>query len=97
MDAEPTPPGLGEGPAKVISVSLPEGTVHALREAVGARGVSAFVASAVEQQLRHKAMETYIAEYEEEFGAFTEAEREEAAGEWARAEEAEARWQRAAS
>ena len=29
--------GVGEGPAKVVSISLPEGTVRALRELAGRR------------------------------------------------------------
>jgi hypothetical protein len=64
-------PELGEGPRKVMSVSLPEGTVRALREAAGDRGVSAFVAAAVEEQLRRQAALRYLAEYEREHGAFT--------------------------
>ncbi|MFF0216171.1 hypothetical protein [Streptomyces vinaceus] len=98
MDAEATPPpGIGEGPAKVISVSLPEGTVQALRSKVGPRGVSAMVAAAIEQHLRNQAMDEYLADYQEEFGAFTIEERRAADEVWARAEEAEAAWRRRAA
>ncbi|MEU3407345.1 hypothetical protein ABZ766_25845 [Streptomyces sp. NPDC006670] len=97
MDAEATPPGIGEGPAKVISVSLPEGTVHALRSRVGARGVSAMVAAAIEQHLRNQVLDEYLTEYQEEFGAFTEEERRQADAVWASAEEAEAAWRHRAA
>lgn len=79
-------PGIGEGPAKVVSVSLPEGTVLALREMAGARGVSAFVAAAVEQHIRDRRTDDYLAEYQREHGAFTAEERRAAAEVWADAE-----------
>ncbi|MFB7784969.1 hypothetical protein [Streptomyces vinaceus] len=96
MDAEATPPpGIGEGPAKVISVSLPEGTLHALRDAVGSRGVSSFVAAAIEEHLRNQATARYLAEYQAEHGAFTDEERQRAADVWASAERKVARWREA--
>ena len=79
-------PGVGEGPAKVVSVSLPEGTVHALRELAGPRGMSALVDAAVEQYLRNRLTAAYLDEYEEEHGAFTQEERRVAADIWVDAE-----------
>ncbi len=82
--------GVGEGPAKVISVSLPEGTVRALRAVVGARGVSSVVAAAVEEYLRNRATALYLDEYQHEHGAFTEDEKRAAAQVWADAEHGQA-------
>ena len=79
-------PGVGEGPAKVVSVSLPEGTVLALRELAGPRGMSALVDAAVEQYLRNRLTAAYLDAYQQENGAFTADERREAAQVWAEAE-----------
>lgn len=95
MGAEQAEPGISEGPARAISVSLPEGTVRALREVAGARGVSSLVAAAVEEHLRNQATLAYLAEHEQEHGAFTAEERQETAEVWARAEEREGRWREA--
>lgn len=79
-------PGVGEGPAKVVSISLPEGTVHALREMAGPRGTSALVEAALEQYLRNRLTAAYLDEYEHEHGAFTQEERQAAVDIWADAE-----------
>lgn len=92
---EETLAGLGEGPAQVISVSLPEGTVRVLREVAGKRGMSALVATALEQHLRDLATAAYLDEYEQEHGAFTDEERQSAARVWADAEVREAQWRAA--
>ena len=84
--------GIGEGPAKVISVSLPEGTVSALRSKAGPRGISAFVATAVEQHLRNLATADYLAGFEREHGMITADESAEADATWRRAEAAEDAW-----
>ncbi|HVT67292.1 MAG TPA: hypothetical protein VHF26_06055 [Trebonia sp.] len=81
-----TVPSVGEGPAKVVSVSLPEGTVRALRELAGPRGLSALVDTAVGQYLRNRLTGAYLEEYEREHGAFTAEERHAAAEVWADAE-----------
>jgi hypothetical protein len=77
---------VGEGPAKVISVSLPEGTVQALRERAGRRGMSALIDTAVERYLRDVLTLEYLDEYQRENGAFTTAERQAAANLWSDAE-----------
>lgn len=79
-------PAVGEGPAKVVSVSLPEGTVHALRELAGPRGMSALVDAAVEQYLRNRLTAAYLDEYQHEHGAFTADERSAVADVWSDAE-----------
>lgn len=78
--------GVGEGPAKVVSVSLPEGTVLALREVAGTRGVSAFVTAAVERSLRDRLTDEYLDAYQKEHGAFTDEEMREADAIWEAAE-----------
>ncbi|MGK5450405.1 hypothetical protein [Streptomyces radiopugnans] len=94
-EIESVEPGIGEGPAKAISVSLPEGTVLALRGLAGPRGVSALIATAVEEHLRNRATAAYLAEYEDEHGSFTETELRAAADVWAQAEQREKRWRAA--
>lgn len=79
-------PGVGEGPAKVVSVSLPEGTVLALREIAGTRGVSAFVSAAVERYLRDRLTDEYLGAYHREHGPFTPEEMREMHEIWADAE-----------
>ena len=86
---------IGEGPATVISVSLPRGTVDALRERVGKRGLSAAVSAAMEKQLRDEAFDLFIAEHVKEHGAFTEEERKRSSAILARAAEREAAWRAA--
>ena len=78
--------GVGEGPAKVVSVSLPAGTVAALREVAGPRGLSALVDMAVQQYLRNRLTAIELDEYQREHGVFTQAERQAAADVWADAE-----------
>lgn len=94
-ESESVEPGIGEGPAKAISVSLPEGTVRALRGMVGPRGVSALIATAIEEHLRNLATAAYLAEYEDEYGDFAEDEKRAAADVWARAEQRESQWRAA--
>ncbi|MGO8896673.1 MAG: hypothetical protein ACLP8X_21545 [Streptosporangiaceae bacterium] len=85
-------PGVGEGPAKVVSVSLPEGTVLALRELAGRRGLSALVDAAVQEYLRNHLTAAYLEQYEREHGRFTEEERRSAAEVWEGAERRQAQW-----
>jgi hypothetical protein len=84
--------GVGEGPAKVVSISLPEGTVRALRELAGRRGLSALVDSAVQEYLRNQLTAAYLEEYQDEHGRFTEEEHREAAEVWADAERRQVPW-----
>jgi hypothetical protein len=78
--------GVGEGPAKVVSVSLPEGTVLALRELAGPRGLSALVDAAVQQFLRNRLTAIEIDNYQRIHGPFTQADQQAAAAVWAAAE-----------
>ncbi|MGW4645717.1 hypothetical protein [Kitasatospora sp. NPDC004289] len=88
-------PGIGEGAAKVVSISVPEGTLLALREAAGARGLSAFITAAMEQRLRDLATLEYLDRIEAEHGPSTAEELQEAADIWAAADAGEAQWRKA--
>jgi hypothetical protein len=55
---------IGEGPATRVSLSLPEGTAEAIRTRVGKREFSAFVAEALERELRGRVLDEYLADYE---------------------------------
>ena len=54
--------GIGEGPATRASLSLPEGTAEAIRARVGKREFSAFIAAAVERELRGQVLDEYLAD-----------------------------------
>lgn len=64
--------GIGEGPAARVSLSLPEGTAEAIRSRVGKREFSAFVAAAVERELRGQILDEYLADYERRRGPLSE-------------------------
>lgn len=63
---------IGEGPATRVSLSLPEGTAEAIRTRVGKREFSAFIAAAVERELRGQVLDEYLADYESRKGAVSE-------------------------
>ncbi|MFF5692549.1 hypothetical protein ACFY7N_17835 [Streptomyces albidoflavus] len=60
--------GIGEGPATRVSLSLPEGTAEAIRARVGKREFSAFVAAAVERELRGQILDEYLTDCERRNG-----------------------------
>lgn len=80
--------GIGEGPATRVSLSLPEGTTEAIRARVGKREFSAFIAEAVERELRGQVLDEYLADYESRKGPISEQARQRARkvldeeGEW---------------
>jgi len=57
-----------------ISVSLPKAMVADVRSRVGKRGVSAYVAEALEHRLRMDRLAEIVADHEERFGPLTEEE-----------------------
>ncbi|MEV7138589.1 hypothetical protein [Streptomyces tauricus] len=63
---------IGEGPATRVSLSLPEGTAEAIRARVGKREFSAFIAEAVERELRGQVLDEYLADYESRKGPVSE-------------------------
>ena len=69
---------IGEGPATRVSLSLPEGTAEAIRARVGKREFSAFIAEAVERELRGQVLDEYLADYESRKGPVSEPARQRA-------------------
>ncbi|MFD5105312.1 hypothetical protein ACPCSP_10625 [Streptomyces cinereoruber] len=69
---------IGEGPATRVSLSLPEGTAEAIRARVGKREFSAFIAAAVERELRGQVLDEYLADYESRKGPVSDQVRHEA-------------------
>ena len=69
---------IGEGPATRVSLSLPEGTAEAIRARVGKREFSAFIAEAVERELRGHVLDEYLADYESRNGSISEPARQRA-------------------
>lgn len=83
---------VGEGPATVVSISLPKGTLDALRVIAGRRGVSAAVAESLERLLRDRARDAYMDEVEREHGPISNELNAEIDAIYARAAERESRW-----
>lgn len=69
---------VGEGPATRVSLSLPEGTAEAIRQQVGKREFSAFITEAVERELRGRALDEYLADYERRHGRISPHEQDRA-------------------
>ena len=69
---------IGEGPATRVSLSLPEGTAEAIRARVGKREFSAFIAEAVERELRGQVLDEYLADYESRKGPVSQEARQRA-------------------
>ncbi|MDI3422151.1 hypothetical protein [Streptomyces luteolus] len=69
---------IGEGPSTRVSLSLPEGTAEAIRARVGKREFSAYIAAAVERELRGQVLDEYLADYESRQGPVSEQARQRA-------------------
>jgi hypothetical protein len=61
----------GEGPNTVVSVSMHSGTIGAVRDRAGRRGVSAYIEAAVQRQIERDNLDELIAAAEAEHGALT--------------------------
>ncbi|MEU2508821.1 hypothetical protein ABZ621_29460 [Streptomyces sp. NPDC007863] len=61
-------PGPGEGPTRPVSVSLHEGTIAALKERTGRRGMSAYIESLIQRQLERERLRELIEDAEAELG-----------------------------
>lgn len=59
-----------------MSISLEPDLDHEVREAAKRRGLtlSAWIAEAAAQQLRHESLRSYLDDFEREFGPFTDEE-----------------------
>jgi len=58
----------GEGPTTAVSVSFHVGTISAVRNRVGKRGVSAYIEAAVHRQIERDNLDEIIAAAEAEHG-----------------------------
>lgn len=59
---------LGDGPSSGISVTLTAGTLHAIRERVGKRGVSAYLEKAAQRQIERDSLDELLAAFEDANG-----------------------------
>lgn len=59
---------LGDGPSSGISVTLTAGTLHAIRERVGKRGVSAYLEMAAQRQIERDNLDELLADFEKANG-----------------------------
>ncbi|CAM3792942.1 hypothetical protein [Nocardiopsis rhodophaea] len=66
---------IGSGPSARVSLSLPEGTAEAVRAITGKREFSAYIAEAAEHRLRAELIAQDIADYQEQYGSFSDQER----------------------
>jgi hypothetical protein len=58
----------GDGPSSGISVSLTAGTLQAIRERVGKRGVSAYLEEAAQRQIERDNLDELIADFDKANG-----------------------------
>ncbi|MFF0115323.1 hypothetical protein [Streptomyces prasinus] len=58
----------GDGPTSGISVTLTAGTLHAIRERVGKRGVSAYLEKAAQRQIERDNLDELIADFDKVHG-----------------------------
>lgn len=58
----------GDGPSSGISVSLTAGTLQAIRERVGKRGVSAYLEKAAQRQIERDNLDELIADFDQPNG-----------------------------
>jgi hypothetical protein len=58
----------GDGPSSGISVTLTAGTLQAIREKVGKRGVSAYLERAAQRQIERDNLDELIADFEKVHG-----------------------------
>ncbi|WP_372410161.1 hypothetical protein [Streptomyces luteireticuli] len=64
-DAEFAP---GDGPTSGVSITLTEGTLQAIRERVGRRGVSAYLERAAQRQIERDNLDELIASFDQAHG-----------------------------
>ena len=65
-DGTDFPPG--DGPSNGVSVTLTAGTLQAIRERVGKRGVSAYLEKAAQRQIERDNLDELIADFEKAHG-----------------------------
>ena len=65
-----------------VSVTLPIGLLERIPGRVGTRGLSSYVAEAIEAEERRSALRAWLAEQEEEHGPIPASVLEEVRGDW---------------
>jgi post-segregation antitoxin (ccd killing protein) len=65
-----------------VSVTLPAGLLERIRGRVGARGLSSYVAEALEDEERRSALRAWLAEQDAEHGPIPASVLEEVQNEW---------------
>jgi post-segregation antitoxin (ccd killing protein) len=65
-----------------VSVTLPAGLLERIRGRVGARGLSSYVAEALEDEERRSALRAWLTEQEDEYGPIPASLLEEVRGDW---------------
>ncbi|MFF5501342.1 hypothetical protein [Streptomyces roseolus] len=58
----------GDGPTSGITVTLTAGTLQAIRERVGKRGVSAYLEKAAQRQIERDDLDELIADFDKNHG-----------------------------
>jgi hypothetical protein len=69
-------------PAAKLSISLPSDLADAVRERVGPRGLSGFIARAIAHELEREQLSEFLEELEEQHGPVSKAAVEQARKEW---------------
>ncbi|WP_374204206.1 hypothetical protein [Streptomyces sp. HPF1205] len=64
----------GGGPTQSVSVSMHEGTIEAVRDRVGKRGISAYIERAVQRQIERDALDALIVDHEDRHGRISDEE-----------------------
>ncbi len=65
-----------------VSVTLPAGLLERIRGRVGARGLSSYIAEALEDEERTSALRAWLAEQDDEHGPIPASLLEEVRNEW---------------
>jgi len=67
-----------------VSVTLPAGLLDRIRQRVGTRGLSSYVAHALEQEERREALQTWLTSQDAEFGPVPDEVIAEVRAQWLR-------------
>ncbi|MCL2850271.1 MAG: hypothetical protein FWE61_09550 [Micrococcales bacterium] len=63
---------LGQGPTRPVTVTLTEGTLTAVRQVAGPRGTSSLVEQALQRELRRRALQGLVDDYERQNGPISD-------------------------
>ena len=68
--------------AQKLSISVPSALVEAMRRRVGPRGLSGFIATAIQHELEREQLQTLLEELEDEHGAIPDGDLDDARRAW---------------